>query len=516
MDRLMPPFASLNDQERWDVVAYAMSLHTTEEQVAQGEELFESNCVDCSTDFFKDQNKMSKLSEVELARIVKQGNESVPPFGADLSEEDVWAVTAYLRTLSFDATPALAQAPASTATPEVAINAGTPSAESTPVSTEQAAATDAPTVVVQEGFGNISGTVENQTGRDLPSPLTITLRGYEHGTDPNAGLDAVFTEEGVVNPDGSYTFTNIQMPENRIFLTEVEIDDITMQSGYGIVEAGTSSLTLPPITLYGMTDDTSNLVMDEVRLFLDYSGSDVQVFGVYSFYNPTDKTILVELKDGTEIPFIKNPEGTTGQGYEPLQDSEPFVSTDNGMAIPPSENSYGLISFTSLPKRTKLEVSQPFVLPVNNLTVFLPEGIKAESSALTDEGLQTIQNFNFQVYTALNIPAGATIKFTASGEPKESSATAETADTAANRNKNILYGAGALGIAFILAGAWLYLRDRNRGEDVLEEEENGFASAEDVLDAIVALDDLHRARKISDAAYQKRRSELKEILKGMM
>jgi hypothetical protein len=36
------------------------------------------------------------------------------------------------------------------------------------------------------------------------------------------------------------------------------------------------------------------------------------------------------------------------------------------------------------------------------------------------------------------------------------------------------------------------------------------------LDAIVAIDDLHRARKISDEAYQKRRAELKDILKGMM
>ncbi len=41
-------------------------------------------------------------------------------------------------------------------------------------------------------------------------------------------------------------------------------------------------------------------------------------------------------------------------------------------------------------------------------------------------------------------------------------------------------------------------------------------SSEAVIDAIIALDDLHRAKKISDEAYQKRRAELKEILKGMM
>src|SRR5215208_7626213 len=51
MERLMPPFNSLNDQERWDVVAFAMSLHTTEEQIAKGREIFESKCENCSTDF---------------------------------------------------------------------------------------------------------------------------------------------------------------------------------------------------------------------------------------------------------------------------------------------------------------------------------------------------------------------------------------------------------------------------------------------------------------------------------
>ena len=517
MDRFMPPFASLTDQERWDVVAYAMSLHTNEDQIAKGKQVFETNCADCSTDYFEDPQNMAGLSEVELARIVRQGNESVPAFGADLSEDDLWAATVYLRTLALDTGPALAVAPASTPTPQqVASVTETTSAaaEGTPVRTEQAAAANEPTVVAQEGFGSVSGTVENNTDADLPSDFKITLRGFEHSTDPSSGPQEVFTEEGAVNADGTYSFENVEMPENRIFISEVEVDGITMQSGYGIVEAGTSSLTLPPLIIYGMTDDTSLLVMDEVRMFLDYGDTDVQVFGVYSFHNPSDQTVLVELKDGTEIPFIKNPEGTISQGYEALQDSQPFVRTDKGLAIPPSENAYGLISFTSVPKQETFDVSQPFILPVASLTVFVPEGVTAESTALTDEGVQTIENFNFQVYSSLNVPEGSIIKFTVKGEPKESSAT--STDATAGTNRNLLYGAGALGVAFILAGAWLYLRDRNRVDEESDEDENEFDSSDDVLDAIVALDDLHRAKKISDEAYQKRRAELKDLLKGMM
>ena len=62
----------------------------------------------------------------------------------------------------------------------------------------------------------------------------------------------------------------------------------------------------------------------------------------------------------------------------------------------------------------------------------------------------------------------------------------------------------------------MYLRDRNKGEEADEEEDHEFETSEDVLDAIVALDDLHRAGKMPEDAYQKRRAELKDILKGMM
>src|SRR5215208_4862596 len=74
IERFMPPFASLSNQERWDVVAYAMTLHTSEEEIARGRGFFEANCANCSTDFFKDQATMSTLTEVELERIITQGN----------------------------------------------------------------------------------------------------------------------------------------------------------------------------------------------------------------------------------------------------------------------------------------------------------------------------------------------------------------------------------------------------------------------------------------------------------
>jgi hypothetical protein len=174
-----------------------------------------------------------------------------------------------------------------------------------------------------------------------------------------------------------------------------------------------------------------------------------------------------------------------------------------------------MIAFASVPRAKEFDFSQEFVLPAASVTVFVPEGIKIQSAQSTDLGVQAIQDFNFQIYELGEVGAGETLKLSISGNPKES--TTASAPEESTSNQNLLIGAGALGVALILAGAWMYLRDRNREEgEAGEEAGDEFETSEDVIDAIIALDDLHRARKISEEAYQKRRAELKEVLKGKM
>lgn len=520
MERFMPPFASLTDQERWDVVAYAMTLHMKEADIAKGKELFEGNCANCATDFFTDQAKMSELSEVELARIVKEGNDQVPAFGSKLSDDEIWTVAAYLRTLSFDTAP-LVSAPASTPTPEAVTvtetlaptEAGTPSAEGTPIGTEQAPAATEATTVVQAGFGSVSGSIDNKTGKDLPSDLKVTLRGYEHSADRNAGPQEVFSQEAPVSQDGSFVFTNIELPVNRIFIAEVNVAGMVHQSDFAIVKEGDTALTLPPITLYNSTDDITKLVIDEVQIFFEYGTDSVEVYNAYSFRNPSDQMVVVAQDENGVIPLIKAPVGASGLAYEMMQGSE-SLRTQNGLAIPPGETAYGLIAFASLPKEKEFDFTQEFVLPVSTVTVYVPSGVALKSEQSSDLGVQSIQDFNFEIYGLKGVAAGEKLNFAVSGTPSDAAAASTPNQTAPNQN--LLIGVGALGLTLILAGAWMYLRDRQRGEDHVDANDHEFESSEDVMDAIIALDDLHRARKISDEAYQKRRTELKNILKEMM
>jgi len=518
IERYMPPFASLDDQQRWDVVAYVLTLHTTPAQIAKGKQLFEANCVSCSTDFFKNQENMSALSAVDLARLIRAGNDSIPAFGAKLSDDDLWAITDYLRSLSFS-TAALAQpatAPANQTS--VAADIGTASAEGTPVGTEQATTGSEATPIVKAGFGTITGSIVNKVSAGLPSDLTISLHGFDHSaTDPTAGPQEVLTQAGTVNMDGTYTFNNIEIHEGRIFLVEVDYSGINLKSDYGVVEAGKTTVTIPTLTLYESSQDASKLIIDELHMFLQPNGDTaIEALALYNFRNTSDKMIMVNMGSNQEIPFLKFMTGAEPLGYQAIQDSAPIISTSTGFAMPPNEKAYSILAFSSVPKQKETTVTQEFVLPVAAVSIFVPDGMTLKGDNLKTDSTQDVSGTLYQSYITKNVKAGDKLIFKLTGTPK---VTGTTSTTTKVSNNALLIGAGGLGLALILSGVWLYWRDRQRGlaideEDTEDDEE--FESSEEVMDAIIALDDLHRAKKIAEEVYQKRRGELKEVLKGMM
>ena len=514
MERFMPPFTSLNDQQRWDVVAYIMTLHTSEEQIQKGKEIFEANCPDCSTDYYKDQSRMAALSMVELARIVRLGNEDIPAFGENLSDEEMWAVADYLRSLSYNSTVHAQPTTAPASKTPVPSGAESPSAGGTPAGTEQASVTKE----AQPGFGTVRGVIENKTGTDLPPNMSVTLRGYEHDfANPSAGTTEILTLESVVASDGSFVFEDVEMPENRIFLAEVTFDGIELSSEYMIAQAGQTSVDLPPLVLYKVTDDTSLLTVDELNIFFSSENETTyDILALYSFRNASDSIIAVTMGSQEEIPFLRFPLGAQGQGYEAVQDSARFIGTADGFAMAPAEQPYGLLAYSSVAKEKEVSISQPLVLATTHVRVFVPEGMKVSGDQLTEEGPQDIQGISYQSYIASALKAGDVLNFTVSGSPK----TTAPATEASKSNNTLLIVAAGFGLLLILAGVFMYLRERNRVADVegeeIDDDGDEFETSEDVMDAIIALDDLYRAKKISDETYQKRRAELKDILKEMM
>ncbi|MFN3491369.1 MAG: c-type cytochrome, partial [Anaerolineales bacterium] len=352
IERFMPPFVSLTDQERWDVVMYAFTLHTTNEQIELGKNLFESACLNCENQF-TDLEKMSAISDIELAKQIKES------FGKDFSDDEALSVAKYIRTLTF-------------ASESAPIVDSAPSAESTPEAADQAQVTEEAAEEISNV--NITGQIENRSGKNFPADLQITLRGFQHGADPNTGTIEFFNESKILNEDGSYEFES-ELAEGQIYLAQFSLDGLNYQTQITVVPADTSQLTIPTLVVYETTDDFSALQIDSLDIFLDMASEEtVQIFSVYTFSNRSDKTVLINL-DNETVPFIAAPNGSSKLGYEATQNSAIFVPSENGFAIPPSETPYELIAFASLPKTRNIEFSLPAILDINEVTVLLPEGV---------------------------------------------------------------------------------------------------------------------------------------------
>ena len=532
LDRFMPPFVrALSDQELWDVVAYIMTLHTTTDQIAQGKSLFDANCAGCAGKF-SDMQKMSALSEADLVGIIKNGNSDIPSFGKNFTDVQAYDVAAYIRTLTFavaaQPTATSVAAPVSTETPVAssgtqqagAVTTETSSAVSGTPGTQAASSSvqGTPGATAVAGTGTVSGTIQMAGSGSVPANLNVILHGYDHGQDQTTGPQEVLTLNGTSASDGTFRFENVAMPANRIFLAEVSYGGIKYQSTFGTVTAGTTNLALTPVKLYESTTDFNTLTFNQIHFYTDFSTQGtVQVLEIYAFTNSTNKAVVIST-DGSTIPFIKLPDDAQNSGYQAdqSQNSAQFVAADKGVAAIPSDKPYSIIAFFNLPYNGKVEIKQSFLINTPSAVLLIPDGMKVDGSQLTNLGVQAIQNVNYQELQASNLKTGDTLDFTVSGTPPKAASAAATTTTTANTTQNLLVGAGALGILLIAIGGFLFIRDRRRVEVEDADEGAEFESSDEVLDAILALDDLHRAGKISDEAYHQRRNELKELLKEMV
>jgi len=516
LERFMPPFGSLSDSQRWDVVAYAFSLSMPVEIVAQGEQLYQANCAGCHGESGKgdgvdaanlsmpdltSQAWMAERSAADFYQVISQGAEGgMPAYADQLSEEERWAISSFLRGLTF----------ASPEQPAESQTAPTPSGEASaqPVETAQPAT---PAAEASQTLGTVSGAVVNASGGEVPDDLVLTLHGFDN-------MQMAITQTTTVKADGSFVFEDVEMPADRAFIVVSDYAGASYTSDIGRVEAGITSLDLP-IQIYETTSDASILRADRLHLFFDFlDDKTMRVVQLYLISNPSNKT-LVPAGEGEPTARFVLPEGAANLEFQDGALGERFIQTEDGfgdsLSIPPGEGSYEVLYAYTMPYDRKLELVQPLTLPVDAVVVLVPEdGIKIKGDTLQDGGTRDVQGAQYRVYNGESLAKGELMRMTISGRPSSGQPTLSSSS-----NTSLLIGLGVFGLALVLAGVWLYRRrgamtaDEDMGEKPGDDAEND--SAESLMDAIIALDDLYQAGQLPEEAYLKRRAEIKARLQEL-
>jgi mono/diheme cytochrome c family protein len=557
--RFMPPFASsLSDAQRWDVLAYVYSLSMPDKSLVDGKALFQQQCAACHGESGKgdgtkaaslskppknltDQSLSASLSANDLFGAITNGSApDMPAFASQLNEDQRWSLAAYVRSLTFSSGSASGQAsaatpagPASTLTP-VPAGADTPTpggptqtpstlastpASGTPTVAATTAAGTTPTVAVgttvaagTAGAGTINGKITFDPGvtGSLPTGLTVNLVGYD-------AMTPAFTKTAPVQPDGSYTIENVDMKSGRFFMASVILDQVTFNSDVVQPQAGAKALNLP-IAVHATSSDASTLSVDRMHIFLDFStpGS-IQVVELFIITNPTNK-VIIPAASGQAVITFKMPAGATGLQFQDGQIGQRYLATADGFgdtaSVAPGTAQHQVLFAYNMVYQDKLDLSLPVPLPVKAAVVLLPQnGVSVQGGQLVDGGVQNVQGSTFRVYNGSDITKGGKLSFSLSGSPKQS---APTTSAAGSSTPNLIIGGGVFLLALLLTGGWLVrsgvlkLRPVKASQPAPRAEED----PEPLIEAILTLDDLHKEGRLAESAYQSRRAELKDRLRG--
>ncbi len=517
LERFMPPFQSLTDRERWDVVAYAFMLGTSQESLVTGEELYMAECAACHgvdgkgdgvdaaslsvrlPDFTSQVYMTQKTNRSFFTGISEGIQPAMPAYSAQLSEDERWALASFLRSFTIV-----------TATSQVAM---TPTAipQPTETETEEISATPETTETSVSDLttpsGLITGNIVNASEQMLQETIEVTLHGFDQ-------MNVVLTQTTTVAADGTYAFENVEMPAGRIFLTTVDYDGITYGSDVATVNSDMQSIDLP-IEIFETSNDLSSLSVDRLHFFFEFLGPEiVRVVELYIVSNPTNQTIVAP-QDQQAVLSFSVPKGAANLEIQDGRIGERYIQTEDGFAdtapIRPGMGNYQVLFSYEMPYSRKLELVRKMELDTNAVVILVPEnGLEIKGETLQDAGTRDVQGTLYRLYNGDAMAAGEELVLSISGR---------MVGEDLNNTTGLIVGLGALGVVLVLAGVWMYRRNalaegepEEEGKVEAEDEDN----AESIMDAILTLDDLYQANELPEEAYWQRRNELKARLQKVL
>jgi len=493
MDRLMPPWSSrLNDDQIWDVVAYAQTFAISPEDVAAGKAVYDAKCAVChaadgagavaGAPDLSDAAAMAAKSPQALVDIVSQGQGEMPGFAEQLSEEERWQVVDYLRTFSYE-----------------------------PISFE----------------GVIAGQVQNATTGQPVGSVEVRLRRWQEDSELSpltAQADAA----------GNYRFGGLDTRSQAFYRPEVVYDEVAFPAGFSSFEPGVTQLSLP-LNVYEITTSDENIRVARFHFIVigDQPGF-FSVLELYQFSNLGDRAYVgaVNAAGVRETVRMALPAG-----------AQDVLSQGGTMGVDFLETDAGLVATSPVvPGQETFEAAFVYVVPYSDPTLSLDRplyydtasvnglvmdvGAKLVSDKLVFGGERAAQGQTFLQYTAQDLKAGETltiqlddldkVEFAGSSEGADTSTVIPSTGLKQTTLLWVMLGLGALAVAFGLG--YPALRPRLMGQ--------GYASENDLarerqrlLLTLARLDQAYAAGQLNQALYQRararRKAELTEVLRRL-
>ena len=476
MDRLMPPWSSrLTDDQIWDTVAYAWTLHTSATAVVMGQAVYETNCATCHGPDgtgkppmldFSDFATTSGVAQSAWVQVVASGRGEMPAFGDKLSTAEQRSALEYVRSLSFGK---MFREP------------------------------------LQPGPGVVTGAVTNgTTGQPVPD-LSVQLGIFD-------STSVLEQRSATTDAAGVYRFEALPSDTTLTYITRAEYPAGSAYSSETASFAADQAALDLPITVYETTADGAGVRADRVHFIVEFEAGQAYIAELFVFSLDGKRSYI---GDGASVLHFTLPigaqgleisDGELGGRYLPTQDG--FVDT---LPLPPGQGVRQTLFRYTLPVTgDTLDLVRTLPYPATNVNALISDvGEQVTSTQLANQGVRETQNGNYINLVGENLAANQVITLRISNLSGAGTAAATgSAPAPATTNRALTFILiGLAGLAVVALGAWPLLRRRTTAEQlpVLTDRER-------LIDALARLEITHDAGEITDAAYRDQRLRLKAQL----
>jgi mono/diheme cytochrome c family protein len=505
----MPPFGPdstnpVSEQDRWNLVAAIYALGTSQASVEAGEAIYEESCASChgddgagagpdlgAPDYWLQQSNESLFNTLSAGDVPEHEE-------YDLSNDELWTVIDYARTLSYQyANPMAAFEPIASAT--------------------------------------ISGTVTNEsTGEMVEAGTPVVLNAYTPDFDPSLTLTTT------VDSTGQYQFDLEMVAPDLVYIVSLVHEGLNQGSDFQRIERSDPALNLP-VSVYDTTTDDSAVRIGQLHVILEFAGDSVQVSELYQFVQnapyiyvgssgePAEGTVVVTVPDEATTPSFDRSFGNL-DSFFPV---ESMVEMEDGWAdtlpLRPEGVTNLLVSYV-LPYDGGVEIAHEVNYGVDRANLVFPEvGVSlanADEELWISQGAQSMgQAGTFLNFTRPDLLAGATLAITLEGTPSQ---TAASTPGGRDLTRELLIGGGVL--LLVVAVGIYFLRTWQQGQaapaaagpvETVAVPAPGTKQPptpetsdrrEELLRAIAALDDAYEEGELEQSVYESRRRALKDEL----
>jgi len=363
----------------------------------------------------------------------------------------------------------------------------------------------------------ISGVVyvevlDHTEGALLELGLDVHLEAYDH-------FEQVYEKILTMPPDGVIIFTDVPFLAGQVYFASISYGGAMYRSEITELTPGSSELVLQ-VQIFNTTTDDSGLSIDRIHVLFEFLEPDqVHIGEIYILSNFGTATVVAETAGLPTVSFPL-PEGALSIEFKNGILGERYLKTEDGfgdtVSIPPGSGVYQVLVYYTLPyHRNKLDYSHFVPYSVGAVVVMTPvDQVKVKGNTLEDMGIQSIPDGAVHIYAGESIAAGEKLQFQISGNPET---TITLDDPLPSQVPGYLFILAALGAGMILAGIWLFLWNRKLNEDELDGyQKESEEDREQILDQIIALEDLYNSGDINENDFQKKRKELKRILADLV